>query len=158
MRAVLQRVSSAKVTVDGEITGQIGVGLLLYLGCGKEDGDADSVWMLDKVLGLRVFADPASGDPHGKLDKSLIDVGGELLVVSQFTLFADVRRGRRPSFEGAMPPGPAEAAYEAFVRAARERGVTVQTGRFRASMEVSSVGVGPITISLDSRESRGAGA
>jgi len=146
MRAVVQRVSSARVEVEGETVGAIERGLLVYLGVGKGDGDAERAWMLDKILNLRVFENDA-----GKFDKSLLDVGGELLVVSQFTLYADVRRGRRPSFDDAMPPEGAEAAYEAFVGAARARGVRVATGRFRAHMHVSSVNDGPVTIPIDTR-------
>ncbi len=146
MRAVVQRVSEARVEVGGELTGAIGAGLLLYLGCGKEDRPDDGKWLLDKVLGLRIFPRPGE---HEKMDSSVLDVGGGLLVVSQFTLYGDVRKGRRPSFEGAMPPGPAEIAYDAFVADARTRGLPVGTGRFRADMRVHSVGVGPVTIWLD---------
>jgi len=145
MRAVVQRVLSARVEVDGDETGAIGRGLLVYLGVGRGDDDTDRVWMLDKILNLRIFENEA-----GKFDKSVIDVTGELLVVSQFTLYADVRRGRRPSFDDAMPPDDAERAYEAFVAGARARGVRVATGRFRAHMLVSSVNDGPVTIPLQS--------
>lgn len=147
MRAVVQRVSSAKVEVSGETTGRIARGLLVYLGAGKGDGDDDRTWIVGKVLGLRIFE-----NEEGKMDKSVVDVGGSLLVVSQFTLYGDVRRGRRPSFDGAMPPEEAERAYDAFVRAVRAEGVHVETGRFRAHMEVSSVNDGPVTILLDSKE------
>lgn len=145
MRAVVQRVDSAKVEVDGEVTGAIERGLLVYLGAGKGDTDADRAYVLSKVLGLRIFE-----RDDGKMDLSVADVGGALLVVSQFTLYGDVRRGRRPSFDGAMPPVEAEAAYEAFVREARATGIRVETGRFRASMKVSSVNDGPVTIWIDS--------
>jgi D-tyrosyl-tRNA(Tyr) deacylase len=144
MRAVVQRVAWAKVEVDGEVTGAIERGLLVYLGAGKGDGDAERTWMLQKVLGLRIF-----GNDAGKMDKALSDVGGALLVVSQFTLFGDVSRGRRPSFDGAMPPEEAERAYDAFVQDARTSGIRVETGRFRADMKVSSVNDGPVTILLD---------
>ncbi len=147
MRAVVQRVSEARVEVGGEVTGSIERGLLVYLGCGKEDRPDDGKWLLDKVLGLRIF--PGEGAASEKMDASVLDVGGGLLVVSQFTLYGDVRKGRRPSFEGAMPPGPAEAAYDAFVLDAKSRGLPVGTGRFRADMRVFSVGVGPVTIWLD---------
>jgi D-tyrosyl-tRNA(Tyr) deacylase len=140
---VVQRVSSARVTVDGEITGAIERGLLVYLGVGKGDGEADRAWLLDKVLNLRIFPNDA-----GKMDKSVLDVDGALLVVSQFTLYADVRRGRRPGFDDAMPPAEAEAAYEAFLRDARAS-LRVATGRFGADMRVESVGDGPVTIWLD---------
>ena len=145
MRAVVQRVASAKVVVAGEVVGAIGRGLLVYLGAGKGDADADRAYVLGKVLGLRIFE-----NAEGKMDLSVTDVGGELLVVSQFTLYGDVRRGRRPSFDGAMAPEEAARAYEAFVEDARRAGVTVATGRFRAQMEVSSVVDGPVTIWIDS--------
>lgn len=149
MRAVVQRVKSAKVEVHGELTGAIDRGLLVYLGVGKGDDAAARAWVLDKILNLRIFENDA-----GKFDKSVLDVGGALLVVSQFTLFGDVRRGRRPSFDDAMPPEEAERAYLAFVDEARAR-VRVETGRFRADMQVSSVNDGPVTLWLDSTTMRG---
>jgi len=142
---VVQRVARAKVTVDGEVTGAITRGLLVYLGAGKGDDAAARAWTLGKVLGLRIFP---NGD--GKMDRSVVDIGGALLVVSQFTLYGDVSKGRRPSFEGAMAPEEAERAYEAFVADARATGMTVATGRFRADMKVESENDGPITIWLDS--------
>jgi D-aminoacyl-tRNA deacylase len=145
MRAVVQRVAWAKVEVDGETTGAIEKGLLVYLGAGKGDGDDDRAYVLSKVLGLRIFE-----NAEGKMDQSVVDVGGALLVVSQFTLYGDVRKGRRPSFDGAMPPAEAEQAYEAFVRDARATGMKVETGRFRAMMKVSSLNDGPVTIWIDS--------
>ena len=148
MRAVVQRVDSARVEVDGEVTGQIERGLLVYLGAGKSDGEAERAYVLAKILGLRIFENET-----GKMDRSLVDVGGALLVVSQFTLYGDVRRGRRPSFDAAMAPEEAERAYEAFVAEARAQGVRVETGRFRASMKVSSVNDGPVTIWIDSAKS-----
>lgn len=148
MRAVIQRVSWAKVEVAGEVTGAIDKGLLVYLGAGKGDGDADCAYVLTKVLGLRIFE-----NDEGKMDKSVVDIGGSLLVVSQFTLYGDVKKGRRPSFDGAMPPEEAERAYEAFVKGAREQGIHVATGRFRASMQVSSLNDGPVTIWIDSAKS-----
>jgi D-tyrosyl-tRNA(Tyr) deacylase len=148
MRAVVQRVSSAKVEVDGEVVGAIERGLLVYLGAGKGDTSEDRAYVLAKVLGLRVFENEA-----GKMDHSVVDVGGALLVVSQFTLYGDLRRGRRPSFDGAMPPEEAERAYEAFVHEARAQGVAVATGRFRADMKVSSTNDGPVTIWIDSSKS-----
>ncbi|HEY8075452.1 MAG TPA: D-aminoacyl-tRNA deacylase [Labilithrix sp.] len=146
MRAVVQRVAWAKVEVNGETTGEIQRGLLVYLGAGKGDGEDDLAYVLGKVLGLRIFADEA-----GKMNLALGDVGGALLVVSQFTLYADVRRGRRPSFDMAMPPEEAERAYESFVARARAQGVRVETGRFRADMKVSSENEGPVTIWIDSK-------
>lgn len=145
MRAVVQRVAWAKVEVGGEIVGQIDHGLLVYLGAGKSDTDADRAYVLSKVLGLRIFENEA-----GKMDRSIVDVGGAMLVVSQFTLYGDVRRGRRPSFDGAMLPEEAERAYEAFVHEARAQNIMVATGRFRADMKVSSMNDGPVTIWIDS--------
>lgn len=145
MRAVVQRVLEARVVVSGEVTGEIAQGLLVYLGAGKGDTAEDRAWMLGKVLGLRIF------ENEGKMDRSVVDVGGALLVVSQFTLYGDVRKGRRPSFDGAMPPEEAERAYDAFVREARASGIRVETGRFRADMKVSSINDGPVTIWMDSQ-------
>jgi len=135
----------AKVEVDGEVVGAIERGLLVYLGAGKGDDDSARAFVLAKVLGLRIFENEA-----GKMDLSVVEVGGALLVVSQFTLYGDVRKGRRPSFESAMPPEEAERAYEAFVAEARAQGIAVATGRFRADMKVSSLNDGPVTIWLDS--------
>jgi D-tyrosyl-tRNA(Tyr) deacylase len=145
MRAVVQRVSWARVEIGDEVTGAIERGLLVYLGAGKGDGDAERAYILSKILGLRIFE-----NEEGKLDRSVVDVGGALLVVSQFTLYGDVRKGRRPSFDGAMPPEDAERAYEAFVAEARAAGIRVETGRFRATMKVSSLNDGPVTIWIDS--------
>lgn len=144
MRAVVQRVSSGKVTVAGETTGEIGRGLVVYLGCGKGDTVADADWMLEKILNLRIFENDA-----GKMDLSVLDVGGALLVVSQFTLFGDVRKGRRPSFESAMGPVEAKTLYETFCEKARAR-VTVGTGRFQAEMSITQANEGPVTIWLES--------
>jgi D-tyrosyl-tRNA(Tyr) deacylase len=147
VRAVVQRVAFAKVEVDGEVTGSIERGLLVYLGAGKGDGDAERAYVLHKVLGLRIFENDA-----GKMDRSVVDVGGGLLVVSQFTLYADLRRGRRPGFDDAMPPEDAERAYDAFVREARAHvpALKVETGRFRAHMRVTSLNDGPVTLWIDS--------
>ena len=148
MRAVVQRVAAARVEVAGEAIGAIDRGLLAYVGFGRGDTDADSEWMLSKIFGLRVFADHT-----GKMARSMGDVRGALLLVSQFTLYASLQRGRRPSFDDAMPPGEAERAYEAFVRNARGRGegnIRIETGRFGAEMLVSSVNDGPVTIWVDS--------
>jgi D-aminoacyl-tRNA deacylase len=147
MRACIQRVSSARVIVDGKSVGEIGRGLLVLLGVAAEDADADLRWMVDKVVGLRVFE-----DADGKMNLALADVGGELLVVSQFTLLGDCRRGRRPSFVGAAPPDQAERMYEQFVEAARQQGIRVATGRFRTQMNVELVNDGPVTILLDSTD------
>lgn len=145
MRALVQRVAWAKVEVDGEVVGQIDRGLLVYLGAGKGDGDAERAYVLSKVLGLRIFENDA-----GKMDHSVVDIAGSLLVVSQFTLYADLKRGKRPSFDAAMPPEDAERAYEAFVHAARAQNIMVATGKFRATMKVSSLNDGPVTIWIDS--------
>lgn len=147
MRAVVQRVSEARVVVDGETVGAIGHGLAVLLGAAEDDGEADLSYTLDKVLSLRVFE-----DADGKMNLGLDEVGGALLVISQFTLLGDCRKGRRPSFVHAMAPGPAEAMYEDFVRRARERGYTVGAGRFGAHMDVHLVNDGPVTLLVDSRK------
>ncbi|MDX1943821.1 MAG: D-aminoacyl-tRNA deacylase [Pirellulaceae bacterium] len=146
MRAVLQRVSRAQVTVGGELTGQIGRGILVLLGVEPDDTPDDARTLADKTIQLRIF-----DDADGKMNLSLTEVGGALLVVSQFTLLGDCRKGRRPSFIGAAPPQQAEQLYEAFVAAARSQGVTVATGKFRAMMDVELVNDGPVTLLLDSK-------
>jgi D-tyrosyl-tRNA(Tyr) deacylase len=140
-------VLSARVEVGGETVGAIEHGLLAYLGFGKGDTAEDRTWMLAKIVGLRVFEEV---DAPGKMTLSLADVGGGLLLVSQFTLYGDLRRGRRPSFDEAMPPEDALRSYEAAVVEARALGVRVETGRFRADMKVHSVNDGPVTLMLDS--------
>jgi D-tyrosyl-tRNA(Tyr) deacylase len=147
MRACIQRVSSARVVVDGETVGEIGRGLLVLLGVAGGDGDSELRWMVDKVVGLRVF-----DDADGKMNLALGDVDGELLVVSQFTLLGDCRKGRRPSFIAAAPPEQAEQFYEQFVAGARQLGVRVATGRFRMHMHVELVNDGPVTILIDSAD------
>lgn len=147
MRAVIQRVSSASVTVDGAVTGRIGTGLLVLLGVGKGDTEADAEALARKIAGLRVFQDDA-----GKMNLSVKDAGGALLVVSQFTLYGDTRKGRRPSFDLAAPPEEARRLYEAFVQAARAEGVAVETGVFQAMMSVSLVNEGPVTFLVESRD------
>lgn len=146
MRVVLQRVSSASVKIDGAVTGEIGPGLVLLLGIAKDDGPEDVEYVVNKCAGLRIF-----GDDQGKMNRSLLDVGGEVLAISQFTLFGDTRRGRRPSFEGAAPPDLAEPLYELAVERLREQGIRVATGRFGAFMEVSLVNDGPVTLTVESR-------
>ena len=146
MRAVLQRVSQASVTVDGQVVGEIGAGLLVLLGVEREDGDEQVRWMADKCAELRIFEDDA-----GKMNRSLIDIGGAMLVVSQFTLLGDCRKGRRPSFVGAAPPEHAEKLYDQFVAHIRSRNIEVATGIFRAHMDVSLVNDGPVTLLLESR-------
>jgi D-aminoacyl-tRNA deacylase len=147
LRAVVQRVLSARVEVDGAIVGAIDQGLLAYLGFGKGDTAADRAWMLAKIVGLRVFEED---QPPKRMARSLADVGGALLLVSQFTLYGDLTRGRRPSFDGAMAPDEAQRAYEDSVAAARAMGVRVETGRFRADMKVHAINDGPVTLWLDS--------
>ena len=147
MRAVVQRVTRARVTVEGEATGEIGAGLLVLLGIARDDTDADSAYLLEKIATLRVF-----DDAEGRMNLSVEDAGGALLVVSQFTLYGDVRRGRRPSWVDAAPPDAAEPIYERFVAAARRRLARVETGSFRRMMQVELVNDGPVTILLDSRK------
>jgi D-aminoacyl-tRNA deacylase len=143
---VVQRVSRAEVRVGDEVTGRIGVGLLALVAAGDDDTDEDVAYLAEKIVGLRIFA-----DHDGNMNRALGDVGGALLVVSQFTLFGDARKGRRPSFVKAMAPGPAEQLYEKFVAAARATGVPVETGRFRAMMQVELINDGPVTLLLDSK-------
>jgi D-tyrosyl-tRNA(Tyr) deacylase len=144
MRAVCQRVSEARVRVDGETVGEIGPGLCVLLGVGRGDVEAESRRLAAKIARLRIFADDA-----GRFDRSLLDVGGSALVVSQFTLLADTAKGSRPSFSDAAPPGQAEPLYERFCEALRGLGVPVQTGVFGAGMAVELVNEGPVTIVLD---------
>ena len=147
MRAVVQRVSQASVRVENEEVGSIGQGILVLLGVGHEDGLEDAVYLAEKAVHLRIFA-----DEQDKMNLSLLDVGGELLVVSQFTLWGDCRKGRRPSFVAAAKPGKGEELYEAFVKHVRGMGVTVATGRFQEMMKVSLVNDGPVTLLLDSKK------
>ena len=146
MRAILQRVSRAEVRIDGQRVGSIGRGFVVLLGVAKDDDEADAAFVADRTLAMRVFADDA-----GKMNLALDAVGGELLVVSQFTLLADTESGRRPSFIRAAPPGEARRLYEHFVSLARQGNVKVETGEFGAAMEVDLVNDGPVTIILDSR-------
>ena len=147
MRAVLQRVHSARVLVDGEVVGAIDRGVLVYVGVAEGDASAEAEWLADKIGGLRIF--PSEDRP---IDRSLLDVGRAALVVSQFTLLADTRRGRRPSFTAAAPPEVAEPLVDAVAEALRERGIEVATGRFGAMMQVESTNDGPVTIVLDSAD------
>ena len=144
MRAVVQRVAHAKVDVDGRTVGAIDKGLLVYVGVAEADGSNDVEWLAEKVAGLRIFPDEA-----GKMSRDVKDVTGKVLVISQFTLLGDVRKGRRPSFSGAMAPELAERLYQAFASAVRARGVPVETGTFRADMKVSSLNDGPVTLVID---------
>jgi D-tyrosyl-tRNA(Tyr) deacylase len=145
MRAVVTRVRSASVTIDGHVASEIGQGLLVLVGVANGDGPADIDYVAAKIRDLRIF-----GDAAGKMNLSVTDVGGSVLAVSQFTLLADVRKGRRPSFIGAAPPDEANEAYEGVVARLRESGLTVKTGVFQADMLVASVNDGPVTIWLDS--------
>lgn len=146
MRAVIQRVTEASVTVDRKVIGKIGRGLLVLVGVEKGDGGEDIDYMVSKIAGLRIFE-----DEDGKMDRSVQDVGGSVLAVSQFTLLADVRKGRRPSFTGAEEPGQAKDMFHLFVDRLKESGLPVETGEFQAHMAVSLVNDGPVTILLDSR-------
>jgi D-tyrosyl-tRNA(Tyr) deacylase len=145
MRAVVQRVSRAQVTVNGEIAGEIGLGLLVLLGVGRDDGEADATYLVEKIAGLRVFE-----DAQGKMNRSVKEVDGSVLAVSQFTLYGDVRRGKRPSFDAAAPPEKARQLYEFFVEQIRAAGLRCETGRFQEMMQVELVNEGPVTILLDS--------
>jgi D-tyrosyl-tRNA(Tyr) deacylase len=145
MRAVVQRVSRAKVTVNEWTTGEIGMGLLVLLGVGHEDTEADATYLAEKIAGLRVFE-----DHDGKMNRSVQDVGGSVLAVSQFTLYGDVRRGKRPSFDAAAPPDNARQLYDFFVQRIRAAGLRCETGRFQEMMQVELVNEGPVTILLDS--------
>jgi D-tyrosyl-tRNA(Tyr) deacylase len=147
MRAVVQRVSGAKVTVDAEVTGEIGKGLLVLLGVSVRDTEKDVSYLVEKILNLRIFE-----DVEEKMNLSLLDIKGELLVVSQFTLYGDVTRGRRPSFIDAAPPERANHLYQVFITEAGKHVDNVQTGRFQAMMDVELVNVGPVTILLDSEK------
>ena len=155
MRTVVQRVRSARVEVDGAVAGAIDRGLLLYVGVARGDTQADAVATADKVAGLRIFPGPAAPDGRRRpMDRSVLDAGGACLVVSQFTLAGSVRKGRRPSFDGAMDPEPARPLYEAVARALAARGVPVATGIFGARMIVTSENDGPVTFVLDARDGR----
>ncbi|MGA2981288.1 MAG: D-aminoacyl-tRNA deacylase [Terriglobales bacterium] len=145
MRAVVQRVSRARVTVGGEITGEIHRGLLVLLGVGAGDTRADADYLAEKTIGLRIFEDAG-----GKMNRSVAEVGGALLVVSQFTLYGDARRGKRPSFDAAAPPEQARELYEYFLEKIHAAGLRAETGRFQETMQVELVNEGPVTILLDS--------
>lgn len=148
MRCVVQRVSQASVSVAGSRVGEIGLGILAFVGIGQDDGKTDLEWLAAKLTGLRIFE-----DSEGKMNRSLIDVKGKLLLVSQFTLFGDCRRGKRPSFSEAAPPEIAKELFDQLVEYIRQQGVTVETGQFQAEMDVSLVNNGPVTILLDSKKS-----
>ena len=146
MRAVVQRVSESSVTVDGEVVGSIGPGLMVLLGVTHEDTEKEADYLADKIINLRIFSDDA-----GKMNRSLLDTEGEMLVVSQFTLYGDCRKGRRPSFIQAADPDKGNALYEYFVKKVRDNGVATATGRFGAMMDVSLVNDGPVTLIVESK-------
>jgi len=147
MRAVVQRVREAQVEVSGNPVGAIETGLLVYLGIQSTDEPADAEYICEKIVGLRIFEDTA-----GKMNLSMQEVGGSLLLVSQFTLYGDCRKGKRPSFSEAAPPEKAQALYDLLIAKCRERGITVETGVFREMMKVHSINDGPVTLLLDSRK------
>lgn len=147
MRAVIQRVSRARVAVGGETVGAIGAGLLVLLGVSKDDGESDAAYLADKTAGLRILEDEA-----GKMNRSVEDARAEILVVSQFTLYGDARRGRRPGFSAAAPPEQADSLYGRYVELLQAKGLRVATGRFRAMMDVDLTNSGPVTILLDSKK------
>lgn len=144
MKAVIQRVTSAAVTVEGRIVGQIGQGIMVLLGVEKGDAEAQADWLVEKIINLRIFSDDA-----GKMNLSLTDINGALLVVSQFTLAGNCAKGRRPSFDTAAPPDEGKRLYEGFVAAARRTGLPVETGIFQADMQVALVNDGPVTFILE---------
>ncbi len=147
MRAVVQRVTQASVTVEGETVGSVGPGIMVHIGVSSEDTDKDLKYITDKVMNLRIF-----DDENGVMNRSLLDVGGSILAVSQFTLYGDARGGRRPSYIRAAAPEPANEMYERAVATWRAQGIHVETGRFRTEMMVSLVNDGPVTILLDSEK------
>ena len=147
MRAVIQRVGEASVEISDEVVGEIGAGVLVLLAVARDDETADADYLVDKIINLRIFV-----DDEGKMNRSLLETGGEMLVVSQFTLYGDVRRGRRPSYSDAAEPAKANSLYEYFVERVRTLGVKVETGVFQAMMKVSLTNDGPVTILLDSRK------
>jgi len=147
MRAVVQRVSRASVTVEGKVVGQIGPGVLVLLGVARDDTEGDAVYLAEKICGLRIFE-----DDDGKMNRSVSEVHGSVLAVSQFTLYGDVRRGKRPSFDAAAPPELARRLYELFVAQVRAAGLPCETGQFQEMMKVELVNEGPVTILLDSKK------
>ncbi len=147
MRAVVQRVSRAAVRIGGETVGEIGAGLLVLVGVAQDDTESDAAYLADKVAGLRVFE-----DAEGKMNRAVAEIGGAVLAVSQFTLFGDVRRGKRPSFDAAAPPEQARRLYECLVERIRAAGLRCETGRFQEMMEVELVNDGPVTVLIDSRK------
>ena len=147
MRAVVQRVLNANVKVNGDTVGKIGKGLLVFIGIGEDDDNKDLEYMVEKILGLRIFE-----DTNNKMNLSLLDVKGEILVISQFTLYGDVRKGKRPSFSTSAPPDIAENIYNKFIRICKERGIKTEEGIFGADMKVELINDGPVTILIDSKK------
>lgn len=147
MRAVVQRVSQARVKIRGEVVGEIRAGFLILLGVGKDDAETDADWLADKIVSLRVFE-----DQQGKLNLSLEDIKGEILIVSQFTLYGDCRKGRRPGFDSAAAPEMADRLYNYFVQKVKTKGLKVATGKFQAMMDVELTNQGPVTLILDSKK------
>lgn len=147
MRTVVQRTTDASVTIDNRVVGAIGHGIVVLLGIHAEDGPAEIIWMADKVINLRIFE-----DDQGKMNRSLKDICGEMLIISQFTLYGDCRKGRRPGYSSAAPPAIAEPLYHQFVEEVQSRGIAVATGTFQASMQVKLVNDGPVTLMLDSQK------
>jgi len=147
MRAVLQRVKEAKIEVDGNVVGSISEGLLVYLGVGKDDSEKDVDFIADRLVNLRIFA-----DKNDRMNLSVLDVGGRILLVSQFTLYGDCRKGRRPGFDLASEPETAQRLYEKTIEAIRQKGISVETGVFAAHMDVTSINNGPVTFLLDSNK------
>ncbi|MGQ9630694.1 MAG: D-aminoacyl-tRNA deacylase [bacterium] len=147
MRAVVQRVRRSSVKVNGRTIGEIGRGLTVLVGVGRDDTEEDAQYLAEKIANLRIFE-----DSQGKMNLSLKEIGGSVLIVSQFTLYGDCRKGRRPSFDGAMPPGESRKLYEEFVREMRDSGLNVATGEFREVMEVEIINDGPVTLILDSKK------
>jgi D-aminoacyl-tRNA deacylase len=147
MRAVIQRVKSAQVIVNEKIIGSIGFGLLVLLGISRQDNCDDADYLVEKTINLRIF-----DDQDGKMNRSLLDLGGEMLIVSQFTLIADCRKGKRPSFTAAAEPGEAKKLYQYFIERVKEKGIAVATGEFQALMEVGLINNGPVTILMDSKK------
>lgn len=147
MRTVVQRVSQAHVSIDGEVKGVIGAGLVVLLGIRAEDSTKNVQWLADKIVHLRIFEDES-----GKMNRSLTDIEGEMLIISQFTLYGDCRKGRRPGFSAAAPPAVAEPLYNQFIKEVQAKGITVATGTFQADMQVKLVNDGPVTMLLDSEK------
>jgi D-aminoacyl-tRNA deacylase len=147
MRTVVQRASRAQVSIDGRVKGRIGLGLVVFVGIRAEDSDSDLKWLAEKIVHLRIFE-----DDDGKMNRSLTDIGGEMLIISQFTLYGDCRKGRRPGFSAAAPPSIAEPLYQKFICEVETKGIQIATGTFQADMQIELVNDGPVTLLLDSEK------